>query len=310
MSDNPETRSIVVGYDGSPQARDALAVGTALARATGDRIVLARAYGPRFLMSQAELDERERAIGEQLGRVAEGIASDESPAVECIAVPGSSAAGALHELAEVERPRALVLGSCHRGVAGRVLMGSVAERLLHGSPCPVVVAPRWAAEGEAPALGTVCVAFDGGAEGWAALQRGAQIAAAGGAHLRVVMVIPPLAGTPTMPVLPQGVVVQRDRQAQIELARAVASVAERLEAEPHLERGDPARLLAEHARRDVDLLVTGSRGYGPLGRVLLGSVSTALMRSAPCPVMVVPRTAEFEPTAAGMAAEDEVRAVG
>jgi hypothetical protein len=40
--------------------------------------------------------------------------------------------------------------------------------------------------------------------------------------------------------------------------------------------------------------------------VLLGSVSTALMRSAPCPVMVVPRTAKFEPTGEGMAAEDEL----
>ena len=58
----------------------------------------------------------------------------------------------------------------------------------------------------------------------------------------------------------------------------------------------------------MDLLVVGSRGYGPLRRVLLGSVSSELMHSAPCPVMVVPRTAEFDPSGTGMAADDEFAA--
>jgi nucleotide-binding universal stress UspA family protein len=39
----------------------------------------------------------------------------------------------------------------------------------------------------------------------------------------------------------------------------------------------------------VDLLVTGSRGYGPLQRALLGSVAEALMEGAPYPVLVLPR---------------------
>ncbi|HSS43092.1 MAG TPA: universal stress protein [Solirubrobacterales bacterium] len=39
----------------------------------------------------------------------------------------------------------------------------------------------------------------------------------------------------------------------------------------------------------ADLLVAGSRNYGPVRRVLLGSVSTQLMHRAPCPVLVVPR---------------------
>lgn len=305
MSDKAEPRLIIVGYDGSPQARDALAVGVALTRATGDRLMLAGAYGPASLLSQEALDARALEVSEQLGRALESLPSDVSSVAERLAVPGSSAAAALHDLAEAERPRALVLGSCHRGAVGRVLMGSVAERLLHGSPCPVVIAPRGAGEREPMRLDTVSVGFDGGAEGWAALQRGAQIAAAAGARLRVVLVLQPLTGVPTMPVIPADVIAERDRRAEIELGRAVQSVAERVKTEPHLERGDPVRVLEEHAHQDVDLLVLGSRGYGPVGRVLLGSVSIALMRSGPCPVMVVPRTAEFEPIAAGMAAEDE-----
>lgn len=40
---------------------------------------------------------------------------------------------------------------------------------------------------------------------------------------------------------------------------------------------------------DVDLLVLGSRGYGPLRSVLLGSVSTHLVRRSACPLLVLPR---------------------
>jgi nucleotide-binding universal stress UspA family protein len=46
--------------------------------------------------------------------------------------------------------------------------------------------------------------------------------------------------------------------------------------------------LDEH---EVDLLVCGSRGYGPMRRVLLGGVLRKLIRRAACPVVVVPRGA-------------------
>jgi Universal stress protein family len=43
------------------------------------------------------------------------------------------------------------------------------------------------------------------------------------------------------------------------------------------------------ASAELDLLVLGPRGYGPVRSVLLGSVSRALGRPAACPVVVVPR---------------------
>lgn len=51
---------------------------------------------------------------------------------------------------------------------------------------------------------------------------------------------------------------------------------------------DPGRVLVEQSEQ-VDLLVLGSRAYGPIRSVLLGSVSSAVMRGASCPVLVVPR---------------------
>lgn len=57
--------------------------------------------------------------------------------------------------------------------------------------------------------------------------------------------------------------------------------------------GSPARIFEQFAlERAIDLIVVGSRGYGTVERVLLGSTSTALIGDAPCPVIVVPRPAE------------------
>jgi nucleotide-binding universal stress UspA family protein len=42
---------------------------------------------------------------------------------------------------------------------------------------------------------------------------------------------------------------------------------------------------------EVDLLVCGSRGHGPIGSVMLGSVSAGVLRKARCPLLIVPRGA-------------------
>lgn len=55
--------------------------------------------------------------------------------------------------------------------------------------------------------------------------------------------------------------------------------------------GAPAEKIARRVDGVVDLLFVGSRGYGPLRRALLGSVSGALARDAGCPVIITPRTA-------------------
>jgi nucleotide-binding universal stress UspA family protein len=51
------------------------------------------------------------------------------------------------------------------------------------------------------------------------------------------------------------------------------------------EAGRAGAMLAEPAH-DLDLLVMGSRDLGAVRRVVLGSVSTHVVRHAPCPVIV------------------------
>jgi nucleotide-binding universal stress UspA family protein len=55
--------------------------------------------------------------------------------------------------------------------------------------------------------------------------------------------------------------------------------------------GSPAETISAAAESAIDLLVMGSRGYGPIRRTVLGSVSEGLVHAATVPVLVTPRSA-------------------
>ena len=80
-------------------------------------------------------------------------------------------------------------------------------------------------------------------------------------------------------------------QAQAALDDALAAVPDGVEATAELLEGDVVAELASLDEREVDLLVCGSRGYGPVRRVLLGGVVRRLSRRAASPLVVVPRSA-------------------
>jgi nucleotide-binding universal stress UspA family protein len=65
-----------------------------------------------------------------------------------------------------------------------------------------------------------------------------------------------------------------------------------LEAAASVLEGDAAEVVAEAAQRDnVGLLYAGSRGYGPVREALLAGFTGSLLRSARCPLVLVPRSA-------------------
>jgi nucleotide-binding universal stress UspA family protein len=275
---------MLVGFDGSAGGRDALALARTLGRPSGSKalVVVVLPYGPLpvdFDSLENETAEIAAPLLERARKELDGLE------VETRSFGGGSPAQVLTSVAEGEASDAIVVGSPHRGLVGRALIGSVAENLLHGSPCAVVVAPRAYAGLPCEPFRQIAVGFDGTPEAEAALRRAEAIAADTDAVLRIFTVIAPpvaipgLVGyAPTEPPDPDRV-----------LTEAVNSVDERLAARGQLLDGPPAMRLTEACEDGIDLLVLGSRGYGPVMRVLLGSVSTQLVRRAPCPVLVVPR---------------------
>jgi nucleotide-binding universal stress UspA family protein len=220
--------------------------------------------------------------------------AEHGESAELKAIPSPSPARGLHELAEKVDAGLIVVGSTHTGRPGRVLPGSTAERLLHGSPCPVAVAPKGYAEHTPIAPTIVGCGFDGSVAARHALVTAHRIAGAQGARLRAIRVFRPLAyDAPPQKGVPMGGINYNDQlhdRAESELEEAVAA----LEGEPRGERffavGDPGKVLTE-ASEQLDLLVLGSRGYGPVHAVLVGGVAGRVVRDAACPVIVLPRKA-------------------
>lgn len=90
-----------------------------------------------------------------------------------------------------------------------------------------------------------------------------------------------------------------ERQRQLD--SALRGLAGAVRAEGVLLDGDPAQRLLEGLAGGIDLLVTGSRGHGPVRQVALGSVSAALVDGSAAPVLVLPRGAQSELVAPALA---------
>jgi nucleotide-binding universal stress UspA family protein len=278
------TMRLLVGYDGSDGGRDALELARVLGSVeqSSALVVAIVPYAPLPVgfteLEQDAAREAEPLLDEACSRL-EGLE------LQTRGFGGGSPAGVITDLAEAEGVDVIVLGSPHRGPVGRALIGSVAEGVLHGAPCAALVAPRgYAGNGHGP-FATIAVAYDGTPEAKAALSRARVLAEASRAALRILTVLaPPVAlpgvvgYTPVNPPEPEKVIEEGVAAA----GAAVPVDGRRLD-------GSPAQALADACEDGVDLLVAGSRGYGPMTRLLLGSVSSRLIAAAPCPVLVAPR---------------------
>ncbi len=168
--------------------------------------------------------------------------------------------------------------------------GSTADRLLSGSVAPVAVAPSGLRNRQPVPVSRIGVAYIDTPDGHRALDMAARVALRVNAALRLYTVVAEEAEV----VLP---VIGRDAEdafhatahesSQQALDLAIAGLQAGLDASGQILGGEVVAVLSD--LDDVDVLFCGSRGYGPARRVLLGGVSSRLMRRARCPLIVVPR---------------------
>jgi nucleotide-binding universal stress UspA family protein len=287
---------VVVGADGSDESRDALALGQQLARALDAELLAA--YVHPFeelagLLAGGPAREAEELIGElathNLAAVREMTSG--SAVAEVRPATASSAAAGLQALAIELGARLVVLGCSRRSGLGKVFPGGTGERLLSGSPVPVAVAPRGHAAGEGRFEVLGC-GFDGSQTARQALAFAAKLARSAGARLRVLSAHRRYAfdEIPADTFGARSVSDELHAYLRESLDQAVDELCDGVRVEGEVLEGDPAQVLSDASER-LDLLVLGSRGYGPLKSVLMGSVSAQVTRSASCPVLVVPNGA-------------------
>jgi nucleotide-binding universal stress UspA family protein len=199
---------------------------------------------------------------------------------------------ALHELASYEKADLIVFGAARERLADRLHV-SLMERMVHGAPCAVAVAPAGYADHDRAEAGRVGVGFSDSDEGRTALHLAHALAGIFGGELEVIAgsgLSPALASYAfSSPLLPE---VENEMYAETgaNLERVAGELGKGAPVRLETIRGEPSEVLIERSS-DLDILVLGSRAYGPLRHALLGSVSACVMREAHCPVLVVPRGA-------------------
>jgi len=287
----PEAGPVIAGVDGGASGKDALVLGRWAADVLGVPLVVAVVHpepaGGAGRVDAEWIADRHRAAEAVLDG-ARAVLRDTNGAVEYRPVASTSAAHGLHDLAEELDAQVIVVGSGRAAPPMRLFAGSTAERLLAGSVCPVAVAPA-GMPSPPGSIARIGVAFIDTPDAYAALESAAYLARQTGSGLRLYTVVadnettlPPLIGEDSE----RAFLSLAGEQYETSLSAAVATVPG-IEADFKILTGNVVDTLSE--LDEVDVLFCGSRGYGPARRVLLGGVSTKLMRRARRPIVVVPR---------------------
>ena len=283
---------IAVGVDGYPEGRDAVALGAALADVCGASLLLVAVHADPIVVLPEGMDWA--ALERQARAELEELRGSLAPKARIDVETDLSVPRALHRVVQEEQRDLLVLGSSRNASEGRVRIGKRTRQLLCNFECSLAVAPRGLRE-RPVRLGRIGVGYDGGPESEAALTLAGTVARAAGADLHVATVVDdrlPPAGWSTLARIggmmerwePAVTAEMRELKAQAESAVAARG----LQAEVEAKRGRPADTLVSLSEQ-VDLLVIGSRRWGPIKRLLLGSTGEGLLHDAACPVLVVPR---------------------
>lgn len=290
-------RTVVVGYDDTPEARRALDWAAAWATRQGCRVMVACAVdlvapavpppGPR-----PDVVALRRAVGRVAARGADRVRrGHEELEVRSIGAVGHPSAElvALSDAADL-----VVVGRRLRADHPAASLGSVSFALSAHARCPVVVVQghRRFGLGEG---GPVVVGVDASRASLRAVAFAADAAAAAHVELLIVSAWSGREVEPWLAELWGETTPGADRAAE-EYDRAVSSVADavRLVAETRPEvrtststpQGSPDDVLLAEART-AGLLVVGARGGGGFAGLALGSVTRGVLRQADLPVAVV-----------------------
>ncbi|MEU8799907.1 universal stress protein [Spirillospora sp. NPDC048819] len=288
---------VLVGYAPDDRGEDALALAALVARTADAHLTAVHvhppawpAYGPgkvdaewiAYLRGQAE-----EALGRAAARLAELGVPEGSVGVRAHVHRGSGRG--LIEAAVAAGAGLIVAGSAPRGRRGRIAIGSTADQLLHGSPVPVLLAPRGYAADAPAEFERMTIAYWRRRGAGGPLHAAAGFAEALGVPVRLLTLVLRPPGLAAKFRDAGGVMERQVARAEEDLGRAAGLVGggrpvERLTA---VGTGVAATLGSVGMLRG-EVLACLSGHHGPLRKVFLGESSGKIVRAAPCPVLVLP----------------------
>ncbi len=292
-------QNILVPVDFSEHAKLAFAYGALFARTFAGRIELAHVVED-VVTSHPPFWTGEKALADELHQQAlAGAKLFMQKLLPTLPKPAGTEIGTrilsgalpltLVDHAKESKTELIVVATHGRTGFSRWLMGSVSERLLRSSPCPVLVA-RGSAAAAQPRIARVLVAVDLSEHSRRALHVAGMTAERFGASLEVLYV---WAAPFYDPATQQHAgLFERVRQsARDELDEFIGRA--QLPASVALERtivsGTPTAKISDRVQESApDLLVLGTHGHGGFKRMVLGSVAEATARYTGCATLVVP----------------------
>lgn len=282
---------IIAAVDGSEISYQAVAWAAAEAESHRWPLHIVLAYGAalgretRTSLGAAEKAamraEAERVLAEA-ARVARHTVTDPDLAVTTEAIDDL----VLPTLIErSQRARMMVVGNRGRGAIRRAVLGSVSTGLSRYAHCPVAVVHGRSETDPGAASKPVVVGVDGTDNSLPAVRMAFEEAAHRQVPLMAVHAWSDSSGFDLEVVGWETI----HKTEEVLLSEGLAGLAEEfpdVKVERYIAQDTPVRALLQHAD-GAQLLVVGSHGRSGFAGVVLGSVSTALLHSAECPVLVV-----------------------
>ena len=293
---------ILCPVDLSPTSERALAYALAVARRHGARVTALHVHQMMILPMEtagpymgptipAVLSDAERTqLDATLTHFVAGQATPDIR-VATVLVEDVNVAAAILSQVEMVRADLVVLGTEGRSGFERLMLGSVAERVLRKATCPVLTVPPQAPPMPSPdSIREVLCPIDFSGSSGAALQWAASWAAKAGARVTAVHVVEMPAEAADPPLIEYTALSERlTRDARQAMKSTIPDALRQLARFDELVTvGRPgAEILRLAGARSADLIVMGVRGRGAVDLAFFGSTTHQVVRRAACPVLAV-----------------------
>ena len=275
-------KKVLVGVDGGDGGLDAIALARLLAAADAE-LTLANVYPSEPVAWRGASGAYEAVEREGASALLEEARKAAGVEAKLRWHPAPDVGRGLHEMAEEYASDLIVVGSSRKGRLGRVFHGDDTRHALNGAPCAVAIAPI-GYRGAHPEFKKVGLGYNESPESEQALAAASELATEHGASLFAMEVIDMPARYIVGPAFP-------DKHAVADmLHQAMQRIEQHEGVTPEAVAGVPAEELGRFSET-VDLMVIGSRNYGPIGRVVYGSTAHDLSRAARTPLLVLTRQA-------------------
>ncbi|MDD5153473.1 MAG: universal stress protein [Desulfovibrionales bacterium] len=267
---------ILVATDGSRYSEKALDGAVNIARKCGSSLYVLNVVelNPEFMSLAPEAVEKMERDSRTLLEETKERVSQKGITCETVIHEGEQPYEFIVSEAKRKKADLIVIGTHGRTGLKKLLMGSVAARVIGHAPCPVMVIPLRGSVG----LKNILVATDGSIYAEAAVKEAISIAAACDSKLSAVCVVK--GQRPT----------KYTSEAEKIVERVVKGAAKsNIQAEGIVREGEPYEVIADLAReKKVDIIIMGRYGRTGLTKLLMGSVTKRVIGHASCAVLVIP----------------------